>query len=85
MVAAEGLDKPITLFYSYSHRDEDLRNRIEDHLAPLRWSGMIAEWHDRNINAGDEWATGHCYIFRGRLHSGRLLAIAHATLTAPFH
>jgi hypothetical protein len=49
-------EKPISLFYSYSHRDEELRKKLEDHLAGLRWSEKIAEWHDRNIDVGDEWA-----------------------------
>jgi hypothetical protein len=49
-------EKPISLFYSYSHRDEELRKKLEDHLAALRWSEKIAEWHDRNIDVGDEWA-----------------------------
>jgi formylglycine-generating enzyme required for sulfatase activity len=49
-------EKPISLFYSYSHGDEDLRKKLEDHLAGLRWSEKIAEWHDRNIDVGDEWA-----------------------------
>ncbi len=55
---AEGArqEKPISLFYSYSHRDEELRKKLEDHLAGLRWSEKIAEWHDRNIDVGDEWA-----------------------------
>jgi hypothetical protein len=35
--------KAISLFYSYSHKDEDLRLKLQDHLAPLKWSGMIAE------------------------------------------
>jgi formylglycine-generating enzyme required for sulfatase activity len=56
MGGAEGPEKPIRLFYSYSRRDEELRRQLEDHLAVLRWSGMIAEWHDRNIEVGDEWA-----------------------------
>jgi formylglycine-generating enzyme required for sulfatase activity len=47
--------KAISLFYSYSHKDEDLRLKLQDHLAPLKWSGMIAEWHDRKIEAGKEW------------------------------
>lgn len=47
---------PITLFYSYSHDDEELRKRLEKHLSVLRWNGLIAEWHDRNIDLGDEWA-----------------------------
>jgi formylglycine-generating enzyme required for sulfatase activity len=48
--------KPISLFYSYSHRDEDLRLTLQRHLSALRRAGLIAEWHDRNIEAGDEWA-----------------------------
>lgn len=48
--------RPINLFYSYSHKDEDLRLRLQDHLAVLRWSGLIDEWHDRDIDAGEEWA-----------------------------
>jgi hypothetical protein len=47
--------KPISLFYSYSHRDEDLRGKLETHLAVLRRGGLIDEWHDRKIEAGDEW------------------------------
>ena len=48
--------KPISLFYSYSHRDEELRLKLQDHLAVLRWNGLISEWHDRDIDAGREWA-----------------------------
>jgi formylglycine-generating enzyme required for sulfatase activity len=47
--------KPISLFYSYSHRDEDLRRKLETHLAVLRRGGLIAEWHDRKIEPGDAW------------------------------
>ena len=56
MAGGEHQEKPISLFYSYSHNDEELRKRLEDHLAALRWNGVIAEWHDRNIDVGDEWA-----------------------------
>ena len=56
MAGGETQEKPIHLFYSYSHDDEDLRKQLEDHLAALRWSGLISEWHDRNITLGDEWA-----------------------------
>jgi formylglycine-generating enzyme required for sulfatase activity len=48
--------KPISLFYSYSHRDEDLRLALEEHLSVLRRAGLIAEWHDRKIMAGENWA-----------------------------
>jgi hypothetical protein len=43
-----------TLFFSYSHRDEDLRDELETHLAVLKRSGIIDTWHDRRIVAGSE-------------------------------
>jgi hypothetical protein len=46
---------PIELFYCYSHRDEELRNELENHLAMLKREGVIGGWHDRRIGAGKEW------------------------------
>ena len=43
------------LFLSYSHQDEDLKNKLNTHLAPLRRNGKIAVWQDRQILAGTEW------------------------------
>jgi hypothetical protein len=43
------------LFYSYSHRDEGLRKRLETHLSLLEDQGVISGWHDRCIEAGTEW------------------------------
>jgi hypothetical protein len=48
--------KPLKLFYSYSHQDEALRERLEISLALLKRQGIIQAWHDRQIGAGDEWA-----------------------------
>ena len=45
----------IRLFYSYSHEDESLRDELAKHLSSLKRQGIIAEWHDRRIGAGDEW------------------------------
>ena len=42
------------LFFSYSHKDEVLRNELEVHLAMLKREGAISAWHDRKILAGDE-------------------------------
>jgi anti-sigma regulatory factor (Ser/Thr protein kinase) len=47
--------EPAEVFFSYSHRDENLRNRLEIHLAQLRRENVITGWHDRKIGAGDEW------------------------------
>jgi internalin A len=43
------------LFYSYSHKDEGLRNELEKHLKALQRRGLIEPWSDRDIEAGDEW------------------------------
>ena len=43
-----------TLFFSYSHKDEDLRNELETHLALLKRQGIISSWHDRRITAGGD-------------------------------
>jgi hypothetical protein len=45
-----------TLFYSYSHVDENLRDQLETHLAALQRQGIISSWHDRRIVAGTELA-----------------------------
>ena len=45
------------LFYSYSHKDEALRNELETHLKLLQRQGLIEPWHDRNIEAGNDWKT----------------------------
>ncbi len=44
--------QPICLFYSYSHKDERIRDQLETHLALLKRRGVIDEWHDRKIGAG---------------------------------
>jgi internalin A len=43
------------LFYSYSHRDERLRDELETHLKLLQREGLIEGWHDRQIVPGQEW------------------------------
>lgn len=42
----------ITLFFSYAHVDEDLRNELEIHLTMLKRNGLVRAWHDRRITAG---------------------------------
>ena len=54
-MAAPAAVRPITLFYSYAHEDEDLRSRLEVHLAALRRSGLIRDWHDHFIVPGQNW------------------------------
>src|SRR2546421_315099 len=47
----------LEVFYSYAHKDEYWRRRLETHLSTLQRQGEIAGWHDRNISAGTAWAT----------------------------
>lgn len=44
------------VFFSYSHKDEPLLEKLKEHLAPLKNQGLIdSGWHDREISAGTEW------------------------------
>lgn len=43
------------LFISYSHRDEEYKDRLKTGLAPLKDNGHITAWDDRAITAGEEW------------------------------
>lgn len=45
----------IELFFSYSHKDEDLRDQLANHLKILERQGVISSWHDRRILPGEEW------------------------------
>jgi len=43
------------VFISYSHKDECLKDELDEHLTALRRKSVISVWHDRKITAGDEW------------------------------
>lgn len=47
--------EPIEVFFSYSHRDESLRDELAKHLSILKHQRVIKEWHDRRISAGSDW------------------------------
>jgi hypothetical protein len=44
----------VNVFFSYSHRDQDLRDELETHLSSLKRQGLISAWHDKRIVAGSE-------------------------------
>ena len=48
---------PVTIFYSYSHKDEELKDQLDTHLALLSKKGLIKTWHDRRIIPGQKWDT----------------------------
>jgi formylglycine-generating enzyme required for sulfatase activity len=45
----------IELFFSYSHKDQGMRDEMDKYLSVLKRSNRIATWHDRQISAGSEW------------------------------
>ncbi|MEA2206514.1 MAG: hypothetical protein QOE77_3290 [Blastocatellia bacterium] len=49
------LPRAVSVFYSYSHKDETYRDELEKHLSVMRRKGEIDAWHDRKITAGDNW------------------------------
>lgn len=57
MPLAAKISSMIKLFFSYSHKDEDLRNELETHLSPLKRQGVIDAWHDRRIPAGKDFGS----------------------------
>jgi len=48
-------EKGVSIFISYSHADEILKNDLLKHLDPLRRLHLIDAWHDRKLKPGDEW------------------------------
>lgn len=46
--------KTIEVFFSYSHKDQDLRDQLETQMSLLKRQGFISSWHDRKIGAGEE-------------------------------
>src|SRR5580704_13353766 len=63
--------QPWRVFYSYSHLDAGLRERLGTYLAPLRRQTKIEEWHDRKIEPGANWDTE----ISSRLESAHLILL----------
>jgi internalin A len=47
-------DIAVKVFYSYSHKDEKLRDELETHLTLMKRQGIIEYWHDRCIIPGQD-------------------------------
>lgn len=45
----------LKVFFSYSHKDEILRDKLGNHLKILEYQRLISSWHDRKILPGEEW------------------------------
>ena len=46
--------KAIEVFFSYAREDDELRIKLEKHLALLKRQGLITDWHVGEIGAGKE-------------------------------
>jgi hypothetical protein len=44
-----------TVFISYSHRDEEWKDRLLIQFGVLQQQSILELWHDRRIGAGAEW------------------------------
>jgi TIR domain len=49
--------KPIKIFLSYAHRDDEYRQELMVQLSSLLNRKLVEIWHDRQILAGSDWAT----------------------------
>lgn len=47
--------EPISVFFSYSRKDQVLMEDLMGHLEPLRRSQLIRSWYDGCIGPGEEW------------------------------
>ena len=45
----------LKVFISYSHEDESYINTFIKHLSPLKYNGLIHDWYDRKIIAGEDF------------------------------
>ncbi len=43
------------VFISYSHQDQALRRKLDNHLSNLKRQNIITSWHDGEITAGTDW------------------------------
>ena len=46
----------VEIFCSYSHKDDELRQQFDSHVALLRRQKLVETWSDHRILAGNDWA-----------------------------
>jgi len=55
MATADEESPTLTVVFSYSHKDEALRDELDAHLAVLRRLNIVETWHDRKLVPGQGW------------------------------
>src|ERR1044072_2540193 len=46
---------PLKIFFSYSQKDKNLRDKLEEQLSLLKNQKLVSTWHDRKFFPGDEF------------------------------
>jgi TIR domain len=54
-LAAGKNDGRVKVFLSYAHKDQSLRNELDEHLGALKGERLIEVWWDNQILPGSEW------------------------------
>jgi internalin A len=54
-VKRNDIQRPLSIFISYSHVDTEYMNRLNVHLAPLKRTEKIENWTDKALLAGENW------------------------------
>ena len=47
--------KKLKVFFSYSHKDAKLLDKLDGHMSGLRMAQVVDTWTDGMIRAGDDW------------------------------
>jgi hypothetical protein len=53
---SEEKEETVEIFCSYSHKDHELRQQFDYHVAVLWRKKQVETWYDHRILAGDDWA-----------------------------
>lgn len=48
-------ENKLNVFLSYSHKDENFKDELDIHLAPLKRNNKIKTWNDRELTAGSQF------------------------------
>ncbi|MEQ8705095.1 MAG: TIR domain-containing protein [Phaeodactylibacter sp.] len=48
-------EAPLKLFLSYAETDQELKNRLDNHLTALKRGNLIDVWSDEQVIAGQDW------------------------------
>lgn len=55
MTTPDEASPTLTVVFSYSHKDEALRDELDAHLSVLRRLNIVETWHDRKLVPGQGW------------------------------